>query len=230
MRPCECRDVVSSPVILASDQVLASMSRAMWEVPTPPLRGVALDIRRTGVRGRFLYAQPPTEVEAELVSLCETYFIADFPPQFGVAFDAVHQPVDQERTFYPGEQWVYLRCEADGGNLRVRINRRSGPVCPAGVVTRTSVRRCPPWEAKRDRAAAGLPRDVSSGIPGQCRRRRRGGDQRRTFVVPGQPISPTTVPSAADVRAASSTQAVATASVAATGGGAIPRTASATAG
>lgn len=96
-------------------EVLASMSRAMWEVPTPPLRGVALEIRRTGVRGRFLYAQPPTEVEAELVSLCETYFIADFPPQFGVAFDAVHQPVHQQRTLHPGEQWVYLRCEADGG-------------------------------------------------------------------------------------------------------------------
>lgn len=96
-------------------EVLASMSRAMWEVPTPPLRAVALDITRSGVRGRFLYAEPPTEDEIELVSLCETYFIADFPLQFGVAFDVVFLPIHQQRTLRRGERWIYLRREPDDG-------------------------------------------------------------------------------------------------------------------
>lgn len=97
-------------------EVLASMSRALWEVPTPPLRAVTLNVTRAEVRGRFMYAEPPNEDEAELVSLCETYPVADsagIRPQFGVEFSPVYVPVDQDRTLNVGEQWFYLRHEPD---------------------------------------------------------------------------------------------------------------------
>jgi hypothetical protein len=96
-------------------EVLTAMPRAMWEIPTPQLRAVSFSIRRTGVTGRFIYAEPPGSDEKELVSLFETHLYADFGdrPQFQVEFEAVHLPAGQDMTLRHGEQWFYLRNELD---------------------------------------------------------------------------------------------------------------------
>lgn len=92
-------------------QVEFPMIRAMWEIPTKELRGIALEIRPDGVRGRFLYEIAPGELEHELVQLCEFYLAIDVPDDYDVDFTAEHLPMDQDRVTRDGERWLYLRYE-----------------------------------------------------------------------------------------------------------------------
>jgi hypothetical protein len=91
--------------------VLLSMQRALWEQVTPNLRAVSVDLRDgEAVTARFLYDGPIGEVERECTSLAETYCIADMPPDVPVTFNAVERAA---RDLLPGEEWVYMRREAD---------------------------------------------------------------------------------------------------------------------
>jgi hypothetical protein len=89
------------------------MIRAMWEIPTKELRGVALQIKENRVLGRFLYEIPPGELEQELVDLCEFYLAIDLPDDYDVEFTAEHLPIDQDRVNRDGEHWFYLRYEEE---------------------------------------------------------------------------------------------------------------------
>lgn len=91
--------------------VLLSMQRALWEQVTPNLRAVSVALRDgQAVAARFLYDGPIGEVERECTSLAETYCIADMPPDVSVTFSAVERAA---RDLLPGEEWVYMRREAD---------------------------------------------------------------------------------------------------------------------
>ncbi len=69
---------------------MLSMLRALWEQVTADLRGVAVTFRGSSEQGaieaRFLYEGEVGDVQAECVSMAETYCIADFPPEVSVAF------------------------------------------------------------------------------------------------------------------------------------------------
>lgn len=93
------------------DMVELPMIRAMWQIPTKELRGVALLIGETGVTGRFLYEKPPGELENELVSLCEFYLAIDVPDDYDVDFRAEYVPMDQDLVSREGERWFFLRYE-----------------------------------------------------------------------------------------------------------------------
>jgi hypothetical protein len=92
--------------------VMLSMMRALWEQVTSDLRGVAVTYRGSVDRGsigaRFLYEAEVGDVQAECMSLAETYCIADFPPDVSVAFRAIP---NANRELLPGEEWVFLRWE-----------------------------------------------------------------------------------------------------------------------
>lgn len=98
---------------MAAD-VIMSMNRALWEQVTGDLRGVAVAHRGSPDRGsilaRFLYEGDVGPVQAECVSLAESYCIADFPPEVSVFFRAVP---NSARVLLPGEQWVFLRWEPE---------------------------------------------------------------------------------------------------------------------
>jgi hypothetical protein len=73
--------------------VLLSIMRALWEQVTGDLRGVAVShqgsLERGSIEARFLYEGEVADVQAECVSMAETYCVADFPPEVSVAFSAV---------------------------------------------------------------------------------------------------------------------------------------------
>lgn len=94
-------------------QVLLSIQRALWDMVTPTLRGVAIQSRESPVRGRFLYEREPTLEEREIVAEVEAYVLADFDESVGVAFQADHVPRGMARDLAPGEEWVYLRRETE---------------------------------------------------------------------------------------------------------------------
>lgn len=93
---------------------MMSMLRALWEQVTADLRGVAVSFGGTSARGaieaRFLYEGDVGDVQAECVSMAETYCIADFPPEVSVAFRAVPGAT---RELLPDEHWVFLRWEPE---------------------------------------------------------------------------------------------------------------------
>ena len=106
--PVEIVDDVPEQLLF---EVIVSMVRAFWEVPTAELRGVAVRINRADVAGRFMYEHPPGEVEEELVDLCEFYLSTDFPSGYGIDFVAEQVPVERDLELRPGERWFYLRHE-----------------------------------------------------------------------------------------------------------------------
>lgn len=65
-------------------------------------------VERGVISARFLYQDNIGEVQAECVSMAETYCIADFPPAVEVAFQAIPFA---SRELLPGEHWVYMRWE-----------------------------------------------------------------------------------------------------------------------
>ena len=93
-------------------EVLLSAQRALWEVPTPALRAVAVAWDERWLRPRFVYDAPPSESEQELVSLFGTYLAADFVAHM---VDERYEvlPWPQPLNLRPGEDWVYLRYEPD---------------------------------------------------------------------------------------------------------------------
>ncbi len=90
--------------------MLVYAARALWEVPTPRLRAVAVGWDEEWLRPRFVYDGEPSDVERELVSLFGTYLVADFPDhKVRERVDVVPLPADRE--LLEGEAWVYLRYE-----------------------------------------------------------------------------------------------------------------------
>lgn len=90
--------------------MLLSAARALWEVPTPRLRAVAVAWDGERLRPRFIYESEPSEEERELVSLFGTYLVADFPHHS--ADERVEVvPSSERRELLDGEAWVYLRHE-----------------------------------------------------------------------------------------------------------------------
>jgi hypothetical protein len=91
--------------------VLLSLQRALWDVVTPNLRGVAVRADHPRITARFLFEGEPSEDDRENVSLAETYAIADFSTEVEIEFTPVQVPVAEPRDLHPGEHWVYLRKE-----------------------------------------------------------------------------------------------------------------------
>ncbi len=93
---------------------MLSMMRALWEQVTADLRGVAVSyegsLEEGSIEARFLYEGGVGELQAECVSMAETYCIADFPPGVSVVFRALP---DATRDLLPSEHWVFLRWEPD---------------------------------------------------------------------------------------------------------------------
>lgn len=92
--------------------VLLSVQRALWDLVTPGLRGVAVLARHPEVAIRFLFDAEPSEEDRENVSEAETLVIADFLDDVVVAAHAECVPTTVARDLKPGEEWVYLRKES----------------------------------------------------------------------------------------------------------------------
>jgi hypothetical protein len=91
--------------------VLLAAQRALWDLVTPNLRGVAVLVTPSRVVARFVFEDNPSELDEENVSEAETELMADVP--FGVEVMAVAEasPPPRQRVLRPGEEWVYLRQE-----------------------------------------------------------------------------------------------------------------------
>lgn len=93
---------------------MLTMMRSLWEHVTSDLRGRAVSFQGSSERGsveaRFLYEGEVGDVQAECVSLSETYCIADFPPEVSVIFRAVPNAA---RELLPAEHRVFLRWEPE---------------------------------------------------------------------------------------------------------------------
>jgi hypothetical protein len=92
-------------------QVLLSFQRALWDMVTPALRGVAVQPTSPLIEARFIYDHEPTFDESQIVAEVETYVASDFLPGVDVAFSAEGIPTPSSRDLLPGEEWVYLRRE-----------------------------------------------------------------------------------------------------------------------
>lgn len=92
-------------------EVLLSIQRALWDIVTPNLRGVAMQLEPNDVRGRFIYDCFVDDEIREIVAEAETYFIADFDGATVVAFHPEYVPSSEGRDLHDGEFWVYLRRE-----------------------------------------------------------------------------------------------------------------------
>lgn len=91
-------------------QVLLSVMRALWDLVTPDLRGVAVRIHYPSIRARFIYEHVGQE-QWLLSQESEVYVLGDFPPPVEVEFVADAVPPPEGRDLLPGEEWVYLRLE-----------------------------------------------------------------------------------------------------------------------
>ena len=93
-------------------EVLLSVQRALWDVVTPNIRGVAVRIDYPDIVVRFLFDAELSVQDRENVSEAETFVVADFPEDVSVAADAEFVQVTVSRDLRPGEEWAYLRKEA----------------------------------------------------------------------------------------------------------------------
>ncbi len=91
-------------------EVLLSFQRALWDMVTPSLRGVAVRPAFPDIQARFLYERV-SDVDREVVSEVEAYVAADFLPPVMVEFEAVALPIECSRDLQEGEVWTYLRRE-----------------------------------------------------------------------------------------------------------------------
>lgn len=64
-----------SPTVVR-EAALLSMQRALWDMVTPDLRGVALSWGESQINARFLYDLQNTQPVAEIVYEVETYVLA----------------------------------------------------------------------------------------------------------------------------------------------------------
>lgn len=109
--------------------VLLSVQRALWDLVTPSLRGVAVRAEHPVIDARFLFENEPSDDDREDVSLAETSSTAEFSDDVTVSFRAVRVPASSPRTLVEGEEWVYLRKErgsdgAPGGGRRAAPTTR----------------------------------------------------------------------------------------------------------
>lgn len=93
-------------------EVLLSFQRALWDMVTPSLRGVAVRPVRPLIEARFIY-ESVGEEEQMIASEVEAYVVADFLPPVDVRFTAVPVPAGEPRDLQAAEEWVYLRREGD---------------------------------------------------------------------------------------------------------------------
>ncbi|MEU4454559.1 hypothetical protein AB0F44_24725 [Nocardioides sp. NPDC023903] len=92
--------------------VLLSMQRALWDLVTPNLRGVAIRIAPVRVEARFLLENEPTDEDLENISEAETAMMADVRNDVAVSFTASWVPNSLPRDLEQSEEWVYLRKES----------------------------------------------------------------------------------------------------------------------
>ena len=93
-------------------EVLLSAQRALWDIPTPALRAVAVAWDEQWLRPRFVYDAPPTEDERELVILFGSYHAADFVShKVNERYEVLPWPLPL--NVQPDEVWVYRRYEPD---------------------------------------------------------------------------------------------------------------------
>jgi hypothetical protein len=92
---------------------LLSMQRALWQIPTPELRGVVIGERAGAVAADFLYDGEICDNQRELVALAESCFFADCPPETVVQFRAVATRAPEPLDMRGLEDWVYLRWEPE---------------------------------------------------------------------------------------------------------------------
>lgn len=92
-------------------QALLSIQRALWDMVTPSLRGIAIHLSYPEAHCRFIYDHVIGVEEAEIVSEVETYFNADFDQDVHTVFIADYVPSSSDRYLCTGEEWVYLRRE-----------------------------------------------------------------------------------------------------------------------
>lgn len=90
-------------------ETLLSLQRALWNMVTPDLRGVAVSWRDSEVRVRFLYNER-TEIQDEIVGDVETYLLADLSAESRTHFH-VEVSSSPDRPLSPDETWAYLRRE-----------------------------------------------------------------------------------------------------------------------
>ena len=84
--------------------------RALWLVPTPNLRAVAVSWDDHWLRPRFVYAAAPSDEERELASVAATEMVADFVAhKIDEQLETLTSPLPL--NLREGEEWVYLRYE-----------------------------------------------------------------------------------------------------------------------
>lgn len=94
--------------------VLLFVQRALWQIPTPDLRGVSVGVRESAIRADFHYDGPVSDLHRDLVSEAETELIADLPPEVTVRFQAVSTPRPEPLSLDGLSDWVFLRWEPTG--------------------------------------------------------------------------------------------------------------------
>jgi hypothetical protein len=91
-------------------QVSLSLGRALWGVPTPALRAVTVSWDEKWLKPRFVYDQPPSEIERDLVSASATELVADFTAhKVDESWEVIPWP--EPLHLQPGEAWAFLRYE-----------------------------------------------------------------------------------------------------------------------
>jgi hypothetical protein len=90
---------------------LLSLQRALWEMVTPDLRGVAVRWANNFIGARFCYEREVDEGIWGIVREVETYVYADFDENLVTEFTAEFVPVVMRIESRPGEWWAYLRKE-----------------------------------------------------------------------------------------------------------------------
>jgi hypothetical protein len=91
-------------------QVLLSMQVALLGMVTAALRSVSVSWTMRSVRLRFVFADPVSESDRELVSEVETEMIASLPEQT-VTCVLEHRPPPAPIRSEPGEAFVFRRAE-----------------------------------------------------------------------------------------------------------------------
>lgn len=92
-------------------QALLSMNRALWDLVTADLRGVALRASGEMIACRMLYASPIDDEHREIAAEVETYAVADFPASVQIEVIPVCVLPPERRELEQGEEWLFLRKE-----------------------------------------------------------------------------------------------------------------------
>ena len=92
-------------------EVLLSLQRALWDLVTPSLRGVAVTPTYPIIKARFIF-ETVGEDEEMIVSEAGAYVVADFVPPVDIHFTAVPLAPSLRRELGPVEEWVYRRQES----------------------------------------------------------------------------------------------------------------------